>query len=1603
MVKNCVVKDKNFLKVKEALGNESKAEYFNSINNGHPYYLNPFGNPSFIYNTIGQLNVDKSIALRYKLMDYDLLTSQGNWPKGEGNIILENGEPKLFIKVSTKTNKQVLQPLFTLPRSEVQKHLFSGKVYILNSLGKQTKYNYDDLESFYNPDGVGILEVNNIPYYSFKSEAQVTQVNGELLRSLHSNEAPYVYNKGEYLFSYNNETNYINALKKWEQLTKTNKVIVNSLEKATEIKDSLLKYFPAYSLKIIPITTNNSKVYLITATKPKIEKEGDYLDRLEREKYNAVSKWVEDLSKDEKLSEYMLLESRDIGDGTLALRKLRDDQERSSIAFFDSSKTIKTEQDIINALRLFQIIDNFNTVKNEELLNSFVDTLLRYETSPLVGVKNNKVYVNSTVLNYLNTLSSWDDINLIMASIFEKQINYSTNEGYDDTLFDEDILENMEYTGEPVPSMEKYKALDKSYKFQKEYTFKRLAAVRSKLNELEKTLQKTEGEEKDKIFNSILSLQERYKNLQVSLETLEESRLKIKKASKADNIIILFKEGELALKKLAALANATDLTMEDLEFADKVSQVWIALGDPKAVQADGHHLFLTDNEVENKVLFVGYTDESGVYHKGLTTISQEMEIEMLKIKAKKTELVLQAAKKELQDDTLTKEELLKAIKDIPYIQSLSYSISRVDDNLMTFIHKTMQKAIISARDESLATLKEFETLVKIVKDKYGKDWDKMFLRETPDGYDLIDLVRPEFYKNRLDVFLKAKKDKNYSLFKKYRDENELLFDPELLFPEDGSINNSKEREALLQQIKDNVGEESFEYYYNLQRDKINQYRTKLEIQKAYIDTLELTPEAKKNRLEYWKLLNSPYTYYKSYKNNKLNFEDGIIVKYNVFIPLKNKGWYDSKFETILKDNDTKNLYNYMSALLKDLHSIIPQEERQKIKRNTLPDIRTELLNGLFSGKGTFGVSAIVDKIIEYTTQKPYLGDTQTQETDIITNKAIKKVRTPYLGDKEKFIQENLKLKSIKYKADNNVINVPKEILTQWRTDLVKEYYKDKKYNLETLLQLYTVQVLSYKHKANVEGMLNFATQLMLNRGEIKEEITGQYSEERGELKQLQKLLEYSMDVWKGYPTHAVEGATKIKKLTSAEKKTKADYEEAIANLTLKKEQLSKININHPGLIEVETQIAEYELKIKQLGAPVTVSQIGTSLTYWYTLLGMGFNVIAGGVNLVIGYLENSTKAADGRLFGLNTLHVAYKDVLALVGNKVIPTSTGKKIIALNNKFHLVSKSMNELYNIEDSTWLNKIKGKAKWLNPMIVNEVTEFQNQMPLILARLRTMKAYDPAGNEVTYWDAFDENANIKEGYKLSDTLSNKDALQEMELHLVDLINRTHGNYKQSEAKLFKKDLLYRMLFQFRGWMPEGISGRWGKEEYSKLLGVTTKGRYRSYSTLFKGSDVGDRHYSGISNTLFTIKQLLRKMTFGLLKTQFDERMSEVDAANMRANMQELSILLATIGLTLLATTAIEPDDRKKYRINIALNLLSRMQTDIFMYMNPTAYQNMSKNIIPILGILDNIEKFLNRFSKYLGDPSDENYKKTLKALARNFPITSQGVRWSDYSEEAF
>jgi hypothetical protein len=141
-------------------------------------------------------------------------------------------------------------------------------------------------------------------------------------------------------------------------------------------------------------------------------------------------------------------------------------------------------------------------------------------------------------------------------------------------------------------------------------------------------------------------------------------------------------------------------------------------------------------------------------------------------------------------------------------------------------------------------------------------------------------------------------------------------------------------------------------------------------------------------------------------------------------------------------------------------------------------------------------------------------------------------------------------------------------------------------------------------------------------------------------------------------------------------------------------------------------------------------------------------------------------------------------------------------------------------------------------------------------------------------------------------------------------------------------------------------------------------------------------------------------------LKTSFNDRMSPTDAANMRSNMMELHFLIGSIILSLVLGAAFDDDDKKRLGINSLVNILTRQQTDILMFANPTQFETISKNIIPIMGLISDVEKVGKSMYDQFGDTPDYDrgtyvgMNKFAVNSARMIPIMNQGLRIYQYND---
>jgi hypothetical protein len=151
--------------------------------------------------------------------------------------------------------------------------------------------------------------------------------------------------------------------------------------------------------------------------------------------------------------------------------------------------------------------------------------------------------------------------------------------------------------------------------------------------------------------------------------------------------------------------------------------------------------------------------------------------------------------------------------------------------------------------------------------------------------------------------------------------------------------------------------------------------------------------------------------------------------------------------------------------------------------------------------------------------------------------------------------------------------------------------------------------------------------------------------------------------------------------------------------------------------------------------------------------------------------------------------------------------------------------------------------------------------------------------------------------------------------------------------------------------------------------------------------------------NVLYTTGQLLKKIVF--MRTSFDGRMSEVDAANMKANLMELHFILGTIMLMMILKAAIPDEDKKKnFAYNMFINLILRQQNDIMVFANPLTFEQINKNVLPVFSVFSDTKDLVKAIKNEFSD-DDRKTGKSFEKFAKMAPPLGQGLRIFKYGEK--
>jgi len=1140
----------------------------------------------------------------------------------------------------------------------------------------------------------------------------------------------------------------------------------------------------------------------------------------------------------------------------------------------------------------------------------------------------------------------------------------------------------------------------------------------------------------------------RLERLKIQLEDpqkgAERRTLLASEINKFEDVLMM---ADNQLKEIDGILTQDSLRHEDIIYIQRALDLWIAAGDFSVKPSE--HPILDEFEFETPQIREAFMDRANKAA-SLSSIVTKIQEDYV------ADFVRKYTNKEL-----TNEEIFADLQDIGAMASATLNLGRVNDPMVQAAFSAVSEANINAQTEITDLWKELDKLSKKFLAKSGGNFNilKQYDEQGRETGRMVHRFSEEFFERRNDLIYKAfrqydpirgeykRNKKDINNYFSWIEANTINFDPRKLIPDDQAEEGDLPEEFIysrikfsdkqvqdhIKELKSHLGEKGYEFYRKRLEKKISKFRIKR--QSKYEDIMNgpeadtLSEEDKKALFEEWLKENSPYWNMDMQDNPSMRQKNGKYYNpkglryFGYQVPRrytkdsKATKWYDKNFEKIESDQDLLNYYNYVNETLNTMRFLLPDSQQKLLGIGVLPTVQKSLMDQ-FGDKGMMmGITPFWDKLKSLITTTD-LAQIETSDINPRTGEIEKSINIPFIEDTNAKVRQLVKIKKIKYEQENKK-SPSAAIIKEFKSQAKEEISQNKSWDVTRIMKAYSLAATGFKHKSYIEPQIRLLTQSLNKRKEIvtnkagmakfkktKDGATQAISQDK--LENLKKSYEYFMDMqFYNLGGRKVEGVTKRKQYTKAEKARKKELEELLENETDEK----KMDL----LID----------EIESLGGFVTASGLGDAALKWTTLKGLGWNLFSGVSNVGFGLISNYVQAADGREYSKAQLNKAYALTLNSIGKNATfnmwegINKNALKIRTLMDKWDLMQTSNKELFDMSNSSSFSKLKR----FGPFSIQERTEYLNIAPVMIATMMNFKALNAEGREITLWDAYNEEGKLKEGYTIPEI--NGEAFKESSFvqKVKRIVEMNHGDYNNPLRA--KATVTGRALTQFRTWMFEGFANRFEQEKtdyilsYGRKTPYVRKGRYRSYTkgqlittgaaigTVFLpgiGTAVGagasyltghvlglSSHGNVVSDTLFNIKQLLRKSLF--LSTKYDsvEGISEVDAANLRKNMTELHILLGIMGATiLLSAIAGDDDDEEKDLLvyNFALNQLTRLQTDIAFYTNPLEAEKLMKTALPITQVLMSGKKVVNDVVNLFDEDPDNDvfrsgpFKGTSKLL---------------------
>jgi hypothetical protein len=1096
-----------------------------------------------------------------------------------------------------------------------------------------------------------------------------------------------------------------------------------------------------------------------------------------------------------------------------------------------------------------------------------------------------------------------------------------------------------------------------------------------------------------------LTLQKTINSLKRQIDETDENIEKIGTMSSVESIL---EHANSQLKDISNRMSKDSITENDMLYAKNTIELWREAGD-----FENKNIFFNDEELEAsenpdsdlykiRKDFVLLRDYAGQLSKTWTKIRTNYLNQWMETNYGKNFKV--SVEDVLKDIGLGKAYLLGISKnDYPLIQAMydqaaranlqtsqeGYKVMKGIGEIFEKIGKRLKKTDIHemfSQNQSNEDKRKTGNLVVRFTQKYFDD-----RREANDvlhynlkkAYSIEDPTkRKAFISEQWKEFNDKTKNNNIILDVRKLFQDKTLYDKEY---------SPSEVEAHKQELIKTLGQKGYERHLENAEYKIKKYKLAREAELMDLQMNNPEDEAKVNsEIQTWDYENSPYHHAQQWEEGFKQVVNGKYIKANGYnseivprriVDGKDTGFYDKKYERIESDNELLALHDYLIDTIRELNGYFPADIQGELQVNTLMNLPKGILQHFTGGEMQEGVKGIWDML--KTLQRENIGSEieDSSTTDVHGNK-IKGLNTHWLQPDNKRIKDYVERQEIIYKQSHPVGDSSEaaqlyKLRKEWEKDIKNVIAEENIPDLEKIMKTYSVAALSYKHKAKIEDAMgvahSFIKDLVASRqnlsGEDMKDQFGNFKTNKKGAENLLNQMDHFMSTFYGEKTQKVELVTKQKVYTNEELKIKKEIEDTLEKGGLSPEDEAKL-----------------KKQLDDLGGYRTGGKILDMMNQYVRLIGLSWNPFAAINNASIGYMCNITEGAADRVYSTEQLHRGYWETL----------HNSKKTNTIMEKNAILEEIQSEINEKNKST---------KWFEPFGLQHKTELFNQSPVMVATMLNQKV-ELDGKEVTMYDAYDNEGNLKPGVKFKDEFQEYRTIQLIKQTIEDI----HGNYNPDDPIMANKVVVGRSLLVFRKWMINAFYNRLGDEHYNMAKGMTDKGRWLSYGSYFK-------EYGALVGTRDIALNLLKKLSFGLVKTNFNERLNEVDAANMRKNMTEIMFLGVVTALALmLKATSDDDEDKVKYLCFFWINQLTRVQTDMLFYTDPQQFKTILRDPLPLMVLVTNAENAVSKSINLIAGGNDiypsgphKGQRESLVAIKKIAPAVTLIDRFNSMSQQIF